>query len=82
MISPAEEGAAFQRREITAMIEQWSDNPNPPGERTDFQILSIEIVDGRLATVTFRFTDRFYDAFLLIKQDGEWQIVSKAFVEQ
>ena len=82
MINAQADGEGFQRREMSDIIGRWSANPNPPGERTDYEILSIEIVDDRLATATFRYTDRFYDAFILIKHDGEWQIVTKAFVPQ
>ncbi len=82
MLSATPSDGGFKRREISELIERWSSNPNPPGMSEDYEILSIEIVDGRLATVTFRFTDRYYDAFLLIKHEGEWQIVTKAFIEQ
>lgn len=82
MIGPKAAGGSLVRYEIPGVIDRWAGNPNPPGESDDYEILSVEIVDERLATVTFRFTDRYYDAFLLIKHDGEWQIVTKAFVER
>ena len=81
MIFPSPEGG-FQKREMDKVIDAWASSENPPGERSDFEILSIEITDDRIATAMFRSTDRFYDAFVLIKQDGEWQIVTKAFVRQ
>lgn len=81
MIFPSPEGG-FQTRAIADVIDAWASSENPPGERSDYEILSIEITDDRIATAMFRYTDRFYDAFVLIKQDGEWQIVTKAFVRQ
>ena len=81
MIFPNADGG-FQKREIADVIDAWASSENPPGERTNYEILSIEITDDRIATAMFRYTDRFYDAFVLIKQDGEWQIVTKAFVRQ
>ena len=42
----------------------------------------MHIVDGRIATVTFRYADRFYDALILARVDGRWKIVAKAFVGQ
>ncbi len=82
MVSPAREGPGFQRREMSEIIPAWASNSNPIGERSDYSFLSVEIVDDRLATVTFRSTDRFYDALTLIKHSGEWQIVAKAYVPQ
>lgn len=81
MIFPSADGG-FQKREIADVIDRWSSADNPPGERSNYEILSIEITDDRIATAMFRYTDRFYDAFVLIKQDDEWQIVTKAFVRQ
>ena len=81
MIFPGREGG-FESRAISDVIDAWASSENPPGERSNYEILSIEITDDRIATAMFRYTDRFYDAFVLIKQDGEWQIVTKAFVRQ
>ena len=81
MIFPGRDGG-FEKRAISDVIDAWSNNENPPGERTDYEILSIEITDDRIATAMFRYEDRFYDAFVLIKQDDAWQIVTKAFVRQ
>ena len=81
MIFPSADGG-FQKREIADVIDRWADAENPPGERSNYEILSIQITDDRIATAMFRYTDRFYDAFVLIKHEGEWQIVTKAFVRQ
>ena len=60
----------------------WAANENPPGAGRDGEVMSVEIVDGRLAVVTFRFEDRFYDAFTMVKLNGEWKIAAKTFVRQ
>ena len=62
-------------------LEAWGSNDNPPGER-DGEILSVSVVDGRIATVQFRSADRFYDALTLVKVNDEWVIASKVFVRQ
>ena len=62
-------------------LRAWGSNDNPPGER-DGEILSMSVVDGRIATVQFRSADRFYDALTLVKANGEWVIATKVFVRQ
>lgn len=63
-------------------MEAWASNDDPVGAGRDGEVLSIDIVDGRLAVVTFRFEDRFYDAFTMVKVNGEWKIAAKTFVRQ
>lgn len=67
---------------MSEVIENWAENENPPGAGRDGEVISIDIVDGRLAVVTFRFADRFYDAFTMVKLDGEWKIAAKTFIRQ
>ncbi|MEO1553839.1 MAG: nuclear transport factor 2 family protein [Pseudomonadota bacterium] len=64
------------------VIDGWAQNENPPGAGRDGEVMSIEIVDGRLAVATFRYSDRFFDAFSLVKIDGEWKIAAKTFIRQ
>ena len=64
------------------VIERWAQNANPPGAGRDGEVLSIDIVDDRLAVATFRYADRFYEAFSLVKIDGEWKIAAKTFIRQ
>ncbi|MEM9234913.1 MAG: nuclear transport factor 2 family protein, partial [Pseudomonadota bacterium] len=66
---------------ISEIIPRWSEG-EPSGEARDSEILSMEIVDGRIATVMFDSNGRFYDALTLAKVNGEWKIISKAFVRQ
>jgi len=69
-------------KDMNEVLSNWAANENPPGGARDGEILDMHIVDGRIATVLFRSTDRFYDALTLAKIDGEWKIVAKAFVLQ
>ena len=76
-------GEAYLRvwPDMNEVIKRWGANDNPPGER-DGEILHMNVVDGRIATVQFRSADRFYDALTLVKIDGQWQIAAKVFVRQ
>lgn len=69
-------------RDMNEVITNWSANPNPSAPARDGEILNMHIVDGRIATVLFRSTTNFYDALTLMKIDGQWRIVAKAFVRQ
>lgn len=69
-------------KDMNEVIANWAANENPPGGDRDGEILNMHIVDGRIATVLFRSTDRFYDALTLAKVDSEWKIIQKAFVLQ
>lgn len=67
---------------MSDVIENWAANENPPGAGRDGEVLSIEIIDERLAVATFRYADRFYDAFTMVKLDGQWKIAAKTFIRQ
>lgn len=69
-------------KDMTDVLANWSARPNPNGGNRDGEIISMNMVDDRLAVVLFRSTDRFYDALTLGKVDGQWQILTKAFVLQ
>lgn len=69
-------------KDMNAVLARWAAADNPPGGARDGEILDMHIVDGRIATVTFRYADRFYDALILARVDGRWKIVAKAFVGQ
>ncbi len=69
-------------KDMNEVIANWSSNDNPPGGARDGEILDMHIVDGRIATVLFRSTDRFYDALTLAKVNGQWKIIAKGFVRQ
>jgi hypothetical protein len=69
-------------KDMREPLANWSKEPNPAAPDRDGEILGMQVTDGRIATVTFRSTDRFYDALTLVKIDGEWKIVAKVFVRQ
>ena len=69
-------------KDMAAVLNAWASNENPAGGNRDGEIISMDMVDGRLAVVLFRSTDRFYDALTLSKVNNEWKIVGKAFVLQ
>ncbi len=67
---------------MSEVIENWAANENPPGAGRDGEVMSIDVIDQRLAVATFRYADRFYDAFTMVKLDGQWKIAAKTFVRQ
>ncbi|MEM9688661.1 MAG: nuclear transport factor 2 family protein [Pseudomonadota bacterium] len=69
-------------KDMTSVLANWSANDNPPGSEREGEILSMDIVDDRIAVVLFKSTDRFYDALTLVYIDEEWKIIQKAFVLQ
>ena len=77
----AEDGArtlmAFKDMEL--VIANWARNENPEGTGRDGEILHMNIVDGAIAMVMFRYKDEYYDALTLLKVDGNWKIVTKTF---
>jgi len=48
----------------------------------DYEILSINAVDERMAVVLFKFNSSVYDAMTLVKVDGKWQIAAKVYIKQ
>ncbi len=79
-----EDGAETIRawKDMNEILDAWSKGENPPGDGRDGEIISVNMVDDRLAVVLFRYTDRFYDALTLAKVNGDWKIIAKAFVQQ
>ena len=69
-------------KDMNEVLANWSKEPNPGAPERDGEILDMHVVDGRIATVMFRSTDRFYDALTLAKVNGQWKIIAKAFVRQ
>jgi len=69
-------------KEMNSVLNKWAANKNPVGGDRDGEILSLNIVDDRLAVVLFRSTTRFYDALTLAKLNNEWKIIGKSYVLQ
>lgn len=83
-VTKAEDGADLVRswKDMNQVLSNWAANQNPPGGDRDGEIISMNMVDDRLAVVLFRSADRFYDALTLGKINGQWKIIAKAFVLQ
>ncbi|MEM7331860.1 MAG: nuclear transport factor 2 family protein [Chloroflexota bacterium] len=77
--SGAEEVGVWPNMKET--IERWSANETPPRNLTG-EILHMNVVDGRIATVQLKFGDDYYDALTLAKVNGTWKIVAKVFIYQ
>jgi len=69
-------------KDMNSVLNKWAANKNPVGGQRDGAIISLNIVDDRLAVALFRSTNRFYDALTLSKVDNEWKIIAKAYVLQ
>ena len=46
-------------KDMNSVLNKWAANENPVGGDRDGEILSLDIVDDRLAVVLFRSTNRF-----------------------
>ncbi len=81
VVSKNDDGEEYLRvwPEMSDVIVNWSEMPRPDAPSRDGEIMNIDMADGRIATVMFRSTDRFYDALTLVKIDGQWEIPSKVF---
>lgn len=69
-------------KDMNSVLNKWASNKKPVGGNRDGEVLSLDIVDDRLAVVLFRSTNRFYDALTLAKIDNQWKIIAKAYVLQ
>lgn len=69
-------------KDMTSVLNKWASNKKPVGGNRDGEIISMNVVDDRLAVVLFRATNRFYDALTLSKINNEWKIIGKAYVLQ
>lgn len=83
-VTRGDDGAEAVRswKDMSQVLSNWAANENPPGGDRDGEILSMDVVDDRIAVVMFRSADRFYDALTLGKVNGEWKIIAKAFILQ
>jgi hypothetical protein len=71
----------FDRAEFIAALQ--AEDPAPPGTPIDSEILSVDIT-GDVALVKLRdacFGTTFTDYLTLIRHEGRWQIVMKAFFD-
>lgn len=86
MMSPSHDGNGETYlqvwTDVRALAEEWTQTPHPDYDVANFEILSVDVVDDRLATVLFKVEDRVYEALTLFRIEVEWRIVSKVFIEQ
>lgn len=67
---------------IAQAVDWWT---RVKAKTSSSEVLSVDIVDGKLATVKFKFIFDHWDytEFLtLYKLSGQWKIVNKAFVQK
>ncbi len=69
-------------KDMEAVIANWAGDPNPEGVGRDGEIMDINIVDGRIAMVMFRYKDEYYDVLTLVKLGDSWKIATKTFVQR
>lgn len=83
-VMPNQQGVDTVRtfHDMNEMIDTWVGASAPPDPNRDGEILEVHILDGRIATVFFRYTRQWYDALTLTKINGEWKIVSRVFIRQ
>lgn len=62
------------------VIPNWAQGEPVTGR--EGQILSLDVVDGRMASVIFDSDGRFLDQLTLLKIGPDWKIVSKVFIRQ
>lgn len=86
MLLPIEkpEGGSKIRKwtDMHTTVSGWAEKANPNLDKSDFEVLSMDVVDNRMAVVLFKVENRVYDALTLVKIEDGWQIVSKVFIEQ
>lgn len=64
------------------LIDKWASPEYEPYAFGDGKILSIQIFGETGATVVFDCGGRFTDTFQMVKQDGQWRIANKFFIDQ
>lgn len=63
-------------------VEGWASPGNPSLDFENFEVLSMSIIDQRMAQVMFKYNDTVFDAITLVKIQGEWVIAAKVFIPQ
>ena len=69
-------------KDMRAVLDEWGARDEPPTGALDSEILSIEVIDGRLALVSLRYWNTVYDALILARVGDTWEIVAKAYTDQ
>lgn len=61
---------------------EWAEQSSTDLDLTQFEILSMNIVDNRMAMVVLKVQDRVFDGITLVKDGDEWKIASKVYIAQ
>lgn len=62
--------------------EAFADLAKRPDSSYTGKVISVNVYQPNAAFVVFDFNGMFIDGFQLLKQDGEWKILNKTFVEK
>ncbi len=63
-------------------VSSWASPGNPSLDFENFEVLSMSIIDQRMAQVMFKYNDMVFDAITLVKIQDEWVIAAKVFIPQ
>ncbi len=71
-----------QSLEMHDTAKEWAEQSSPDLDLSKFEILSLDIVDDRIAVATLKVEERVFDALTLVKEGDEWKIASKVYILQ
>jgi len=63
-------------------VAEWAEQSSTDLDLTQFEILSMDIVDDRMAMVVLKVQERVFDGITLVKEGNEWRIASKVYITQ
>lgn len=63
-------------------VAEWAEQSSTDLDLTQFEILSMNIVDDRMAMVVLKVQERVFDGITLVKEGNEWTIASKVYIAQ
>ena len=63
-------------------VAGWAEQSSADLDLTQFEILSMDIVDNRMATVILKVQERVFDAITLVREGDDWKIASKVYIKQ
>jgi len=79
-----DDGSYYLHRwlDMHTVAASWAETANTDLDFKNFEILSLNAVDERMAVVLFRYNDSVYDGITLVKIEDEWQIAAKVYIKQ
>ena len=82
--SKSEDGTDYLHKwtDMHSVVTGWAKDAKPDLNIQDYEILSVNAVDERMAVVLFKYNTSVYDAITLVKIDDEWQIAAKVYIKQ